>query len=221
MTAGWWGHLFGRYSVRKAVFAGLIVLAAGLLAVGPGYAAPWPRSDIPSDPNMTFGELANGMRYAVMHNATPSGAVSIRLLIAAGAVQEGPSERGLAHFTEHMAFRGSSRIPDGEINRILERLGLRLGSDTNAFTLQEQTLYRFDLPRSDSASMETALGIAREIAGNLTLDPAIVQAEASVIQSELKLRETPAQQAQAAQMAFALQDTRASALPNGDPAALG
>src|ERR1700754_812350 len=89
------------------------VLVGLLFAATPVLATPWPKSDIPPDPAVTFGELPNGMRYAIQHNATPCGEVSMRLRIAAGALQEEKDQRGLAHFLEHMAFRGSKKVADG------------------------------------------------------------------------------------------------------------
>ncbi len=201
--------------------AGLRVLVLlGVLAatVTLAHATDWPRSDIPPDPAVKFGVLPNGMRYAIMRNGTPSDQVSIRLRIAAGSMQETASQRGLAHFLEHMAFRGSLHLADGEINKTLERLGARFGADTNASTGQEETIYQFDIPKSDDQTIDTALGITREIASNLNLDPAAAQTEAGVVLSELKLRDSPASRALQAQINFMLQDAHATALPNGDPA---
>ncbi len=70
-----------------------------------------------------------------------------------------------------MAFRGSANVKDGDYTRMLERIGLRFGSDTNASTGQEETIYQFDLPRSDDASVDTAFTLSREIAGNLPSMP--------------------------------------------------
>jgi len=204
-----------RTGLRAALLA-LAVLAAPALLT-PVLATPWPQSDIPPDPAVTFGELPNGMRYAIQHNATPSGAVSMRLRIAAGALQEEKDQRGLAHFLEHMAFRGSRNVPDQEMNRRLQRLGLSFGSDTNASTGQEETIYQFDLPRSDDVSVDTALDLLREIAANLSLDPAAAKTEAGVVLSELQLRELPSFKAAQARLDFYFQDPRAAQLANGDP----
>src|SRR4030095_8686427 len=82
-------------------------------------APAWPQvaSDIPMDPAIKFGTLPNGMRYAIMKNTTPKGEVSIRLRIAAGSLYETEAQRGLAHFVEHMAFRGTTPAPGGEAVR--------------------------------------------------------------------------------------------------------
>ena len=201
-----------RSVIRFFAFLGLWLAMASL-----AQATEWPRSNIPPDPAVTFHVLPNGMRYAIMRNATPSEQVSIRFRIAAGSMQETAPQRGLAHFLEHMAFRGSAHLADGEINKTLERLGARFGADTNASTGQEETIYQFDIPKSDEQSIGTALTITREIAGNLNLDPAAAETEAGVVLSELKLRDSPALRALQVQMNFLLQDAHATALPNGDP----
>ena len=92
-----------------------LFVVLGLLTGVAAHATEWPKSDIPPDPAVTFGTLPNGMRYAIMRNATPSEQISIRFRIAAGSMQEKAAQRGLAHFLEHMAFRGSAHLADGEI----------------------------------------------------------------------------------------------------------
>src|SRR5690242_5522101 len=55
-------------------------------------------SDIAPDPAVKFGTLPNGMRYAIMRNATPTGQASIRLRFDAGSMMERDDQQGLAHF---------------------------------------------------------------------------------------------------------------------------
>ena len=195
-----------------------ILVAALCLVSGFAQSTEWPRSDIPPDPAVTFGTLSNGMRYAIMHNATPAGSVSVRFRIGAGSMQESDSQHGLAHFLEHMAFRGSAHVADGEIDKSLQRLGLRFGADTNASTDQDETVYQFDLPKSDDVTVDTALTFTREIATNLNLDPAAAKTEAGVVLSELALRDSPSSRAHDAELGFALRDAHATASPSGDPA---
>src|SRR5689334_11624445 len=68
-------------------------------------------SDIAPDPAVRYGVLPNGMRYALMHNALPPNAVWMRLSMKFGSLEEQESEKGLAHFIEHMAFNGSKHVP--------------------------------------------------------------------------------------------------------------
>ncbi len=145
-------------------------------------------SDIPVDPAFTFGQLDNGMRYVLRSNATPEGTALVRLHIGSGSLDETETERGLAHFLEHMAFNGSNRIPEGEMIRLLEREGLAFGADTNASTGLEATTYKLDLPRTDPELLETALMLMRETASELTIAPDAVDRERGVILAEQRDR---------------------------------
>ena len=129
------------------------------------------------------------MRYAIKHNATPSGQVAVRFVILAGSMQEGPNQHGLAHFLEHMAFHGSTHVADGDVRATLERMGLRFGPDVNASTGPPATMYKFDLPSGDGAHVDASLMFAREIASELTLDPKLMDAERGVILNEARARE--------------------------------
>lgn len=172
----------------------LTVLAAGALPVRAESSAPgWPQaiSDIPAESDIRFGTLPNGMRFAIMHNATPSGQVAIRFRIGTGSLQENDDQQGLAHFLEHMAFKGSTHVLEGEMIRILQRLGLAFGPDTNASTSYNETVYALDLPEAKVDTVSTGLMLMRETASELTLDAGAFDRERGVILSEEKLRDTP------------------------------
>ena len=145
-------------------------------------------SDIPVDPDYKFGRLANGMRYVIRHNATPQGTALVRMEVRAGSLDESDSERGFAHFIEHMAFNGSTNVPEGEMVRLLERVGLAFGADTNAQTNFEQTTYMLDLPRNDPALLDTALMLMRETASELSITPDAVSRERGVVLAEMRDR---------------------------------
>ncbi|WHO71449.1 pitrilysin family protein [Rhizobium sp. BT03] len=153
----------------------------------------WPQtqSDIQADSNVHFGTLANGMRFAIMRNATPPGQAAIRFRIGSGSLEENDNQQGLAHFLEHMAFKGSTHVPEGEMIRILQRKGLAFGPDTNAHTSYDETVYALDLPEVDADTVSTGLMLMRETASELTLDAAAFDRERGVILSEERLRDTP------------------------------
>lgn len=146
------------------------------------------QSDVPVDPAWRFGRLANGMRYAIRPNATPRGTVMVRMQVRAGSLDEDENERGFAHYVEHMAFNGSTRVPEGEMVKLLERDGLAFGADTNASTNYDRTTYMLDLPRSDAGLIDTALMLMRETASELTFAPAAVERERGVILAEKRDR---------------------------------
>jgi zinc protease len=155
--------------------------------------APWPQtlSDLPAEAGIRFGTLENGMRYAIMRNATPTGQAAIRFRIGAGSLDERDDQQGLAHFLEHMAFKGSTHVAQDEMIRILQRKGLAFGPDTNANTSYDETVYSLDLPEVDADTLSTGLMLMRETASELTLDAGAFDRERGVILSEERLRDTP------------------------------
>ncbi len=163
-------------------------------------------SDIPADPDVRFGTLSNGMRYAILRNKTPEHQASIRLRIASGSLEEDDSQQGLAHFLEHMAFKGSRNVPEGDMIKILERKGLAFGPDTNAFTSFDQTVFMLDLPETDADTLSTGMMLMRETASNLTLAQSAMDPERGVVLSEERLRSTPAYRAQKQLFGFLLKD---------------
>jgi zinc protease len=181
---------------------------------GPGPVVPqhrydvWPQtySDLTVDPNVRFGTLPNGMRYALMRNNTPSGQVSMRLRINGGSLMEKDEQQGLAHFLEHMAFEGSKNVPNGELIKTLERLGLSFGADTNAQTEETQTIFQFDLPKNDDNTVDTGLMLFRETASNLLINQDAMDHERGVILSEERARDTPAYRVYKQQLSFLLGD---------------
>ncbi|MDB5438274.1 MAG: peptidase, partial [Caulobacteraceae bacterium] len=171
----------------------------------------WPQavSDLAPDPDIRFGALPNGMRYAIQRNATPTGQVSLRLRFDAGSIDEADPEQGLAHLLEHMAFKGSTNVPEGQEIPTLERLGLAFGADTNASTSWDETIYQFDLPRNDEDSLSTGIKLMRETAGELTLAQSAIDSEKSVVLSEERLRDTPSYHVSKTRMDFLLAGQRA------------
>lgn len=147
--------------------------------------------DIAPDPDIVFGVLPNGMRYALQRNANPVGEAAIRFTVEVGSREETDAENGAAHFVEHMAFNGSTNIAEGELLPMLERLGLAFGADTNAETSLDYTTYKLALPNTEDETVETALTVIREMAGELTFDPEAVERERGVLLSEAQLRNDP------------------------------
>ena len=149
-------------------------------------------SDLPSDPDIIYGRLDNGLRYAVRRNDTPSKTASLLMRIETGSLNETEETRGLAHFLEHMAFNGSENIPENEMIKRLERFGLAFGADTNASTDFDETIYQLELPEVNDAIFDETLMIMRETADRLTLAPDAIERERGVILAEKRARNSPA-----------------------------
>lgn len=163
------------------------------------------RSDLTPDPRIRFGVLANGMRYAILPNRTPSGAVSLRLLVRVGATNGAPGE---AHYLEHMAFMGSRGVPEGARARLSGPEQLREGTGYNAHTGDFDTYYRLDLPRPDRAQLERMLFLLRDMAGELTLSPEAVTRARAEILAEVRQRSRPDDRRDRDQIAYFVPGTR-------------
>ena len=205
------------FLLAAASVAALTAAAPAMAQVQPS--DPWAQatSDIPADSNVRFGTLPNGMQYAVLRNATPPGQASLRMRIDAGSLMEDEDQLGLAHFMEHMAFNGTTNIPENELLRILERLGLAFGADTNAATGFDQTFYQLELPRTNDETVDAALRIMREQVSEALMDAAAVDAERGVIEGEERTRNTPGLRSAKAQLALLAPGQRLSnRFPIGD-----
>lgn len=186
---GEYRRFFAIFSAVAFAFAGFAAQPA-LAQQGPPPSLqpedPWlyRGTDIPPDRNWQFGELDNGLRYAVRRNGVPPGQVSIRIRIDAGSLHERDDERGFAHLIEHLTFRESKYLGPGESISRWQRLGATFGSDTNAETTPTHTVYKLDLPDVNDAKLDETFrllsGMIREPAlssANLAADVPIVLAE--------------------------------------------
>jgi zinc protease len=197
-----------RLTLGLVILLSTTALAAGL---APGFAQAQPanakakanpavvfaqdHSDLAPDPGARFGRLPNGMTYIIYKNATPPGTANVWMRIAAGSLMERDTQRGLAHFIEHMAFNGSEHVPENEMTRILQRDGLAFGADTNAFTSYDETVYMLNLPSVGEPVIDDVLFLMRETADKLSLDPGAIDRERGVILGEERARASAAQRA--------------------------
>ncbi len=175
-----------------AITLGLLGLFGGAArAAEPGPAWAAVDSDLPQDPLLIDETLPNGLRYLILPNAEPKDRVSLRMLVAAGSLVENDDERGLAHFVEHMAFRGTREYPNGRMAETLQRLGIAFGPDSTAYTGTDHTIYHLELPDATAATLRTALHAFHEYAGSVTFAPELIERERGVVLSEMATRDTP------------------------------
>jgi zinc protease len=148
-----------------------------------------------ADPAVRLGRLPNGLRYAVMQNRTPAGAISVRLAMEVGSYEEEVDELGYAHFIEHLAFRSTRLAPEGVLDNRFAPLGIAFGRDQNAFTGMGSTIYSIDLPTANMQGLGDILDWMRSGAEQILFTPAAVDGERGVLLAELQGRKGPAQSA--------------------------
>ncbi len=112
--------------------------------------------------------------------------VSINLWIRAGSNNEEDHMAGIAHFIEHMLFKGTEKRKVGEISKEIEELGGYL----NGFTSYEATAYQITIPKENFSK---GLEILLDALKHSSFDPQEIEKEGHVIIEECKMRDdTPA-----------------------------
>ncbi len=140
---------------------------------------------IREDDEVLRGKLDNGLEYYIRENPYPEGKVSLRLVVKVGSNHEQEHEKGIAHFIEHLVFRGSQHFRDGEVETYLESLGAWSGADTNAYTSFDHTVFWLDIPLEKRNSLQTALTILSDFASTALLADEVIEKEREVVLDEL------------------------------------
>ncbi len=195
-----------------------------LACVLPALAAPrfaQEGSDLRPDPAARYGTLANGVRYVIYPNHEPKGRASLRLAVMAGSFNENETQRGLAHYLEHMAFNGSQHYAPGTLVEFFQRMGMSSGGDTNAFTSFDRTVYMLELPDTKSATLTEGARVLSDDVGALLLLQQEIDKERGVILSEKRVRDSVGYRTQVAEMALLLGGTRIpERMPIGETAVI-
>jgi zinc protease len=120
-----------------------VALSAFALSLGGALA----QTTVTSAPPATF-TLGNGLQVLVIpDHRTP--VVTQMIWYKVGSADETPGKSGLAHFLEHLMFKGTARHPAGEFSQTV----LRIGGNENAFTSTDYTGYFQRVPREQLAKM--------------------------------------------------------------------
>ncbi|MBQ6682450.1 MAG: insulinase family protein [Prevotella sp.] len=166
-----------------------------LAVVGATFAQPGMQMPpIPVDTAVRIGQLDNGLTYYIRHNNWPENKANFYIAQRVGSIQENDDQRGLAHFLEHMAFNGSEHFPDSALLEYTRSLGVEFGSNLNAYTSIDQTVYRIcDVPTKRATAIDSCILILKDWSGGLTLADKEIDKERGVIHQEWQLGEGPTQ----------------------------
>jgi predicted Zn-dependent peptidase len=121
--------------------------------------------------------LSNGFRIVTEHMPGLKSA-SLGIWVNAGGRHERPEQNGIAHFLEHMAFKGTARRSALEIAEAIEDVGGYI----NAYTSREMTAYYVRVLEDD---VPLALDVISDILLNPTFDPHEIEVERGVILQEI------------------------------------
>ena len=145
---------------------------------------------LPIDPNVRIGKLDNGLTYYIRHNELPQHQADYYIAQKVGSILEEETQRGLAHFLEHMCFNGTQHFPGKGIINYLETIGVKFGENLNAYTSIDETVYNIsNVPTTREGIADSCLLILRDWADGLTLDPKEIDSERGVIHEEWRTRQ--------------------------------
>ncbi|MBV9905857.1 MAG: insulinase family protein [Alphaproteobacteria bacterium] len=157
-------------STRSVGWGSVIALCAALL-LSPAHAA-----------NQVVSQFAlpNGMRVVVIpdHRAP---VVTQMIWYRVGGMDDPPGRSGLAHFFEHMMFRGTKAVPGEGFSRTLARNG----GDTNAFTTEDYTAFYEQMARD---RLHLAMQLEADRMMHLDLSDSAVLTERNVVLEERRMR---------------------------------
>lgn len=152
----------------------------------------WPheQSMLKPDPDVIFGRLSNGFRYALKKNTTPKHRISMHLFVHTGSAYETDDQQGLAHFLEHMLFCGSTNFKPGELVKYFQRIGMKFGPDANAHTGFFQTVYDIILPDAQPKTIQEGLMVIKDYAEGALLLESEIDRERKVVLTEKITRDS-------------------------------
>ncbi len=139
---------------------------------------------IPVDSAVTIGKLDNGITYYVRENNEPESRLELRLAVNAGSILEDEDQRGLAHFVEHMLFNGTRRFPKQSLIAFLQRIGMQIGPDINAYTSFDETVYQLQVPTDSMEVIRSAFQVLEDWAAYATLSDEEIDNERGVVVEE-------------------------------------
>jgi zinc protease len=125
--------------------------------------------------------LGNGLEL-LLHDVHAAPVAAVQVWARVGSADEGPSEAGLAHFHEHMLFKGTERRGVGEVAGEIENAGGRI----NAYTSLDVTVYHATVPAGE-------LGVAADVLADAVrhsvFDPDEIAREREVVLEEIRRSE--------------------------------
>lgn len=126
-----------------------------------------------------ISEMPHGLRVVTTEVPTAQSA-SVSVFVGAGSRGEREETKGLAHFLEHMLFKGTRRRPTAvAVAEAIEGAGGVL----NAYTSKELTCYWNHVPYDE---IERGIDVLADMLYNALLDPREIERERSVVQQEIR-----------------------------------
>ena len=177
--------------MKRMMKLALVALAGWVALPTPSFAQQQ-MPVVPMDKQVKMGKLDNGLTYYIRHNEYPKNQVDFYIAQKVGSILEEDSQRGLAHFLEHMCFNGTRHFPGNSLVQWLESVGVKFGHNLNAYTAVDETVYRISgVPTERIGVQDSCLMILFDWADGLLLDGKEIDEERAVIHEEWRSQMPP------------------------------
>jgi zinc protease len=161
---------------KLSVLVMFFVLCAGAL---------FSQALIPMDPAVRYGQLENGLTYYIRHNSKPEQRANFYIVQNVGAILEEDNQNGLAHFLEHMAFNGTKNFPVKGILNYMETIGAQFGTNLNAYTSLDETVYMLrNIPTIRPSIVDSCILVLHDWSSFISLEGNEIDKERGVIREE-------------------------------------
>jgi zinc protease len=160
-----------------AAFSSMVMIAAGPATAQSG--APG-NGALPAAlvlPKPTLDVLPNGLRVIVVERRGSARLVAVDLRVRAGTADEPPGAGGVAHFLEHLLFKGTPTRQPGDADAAIENLGGELTAQTSL----DWARFALTVP---SQSWRPALAVLADVIQNPSLRSDDIERERRVILDE-------------------------------------
>ena len=142
---------------------------------------------VPFDKDVRRGKLENGLTYYIRHNEKPAQRANFYIAQKVGSILEEENQRGLAHFLEHMAFNGLEHFPKKTMLDYMERNGVKFGTNVNAWTSFEQTVYMLNnVPTTNPGLIDSCMLVLHDWSSFISLEDDEIESERGVILEEMR-----------------------------------
>ena len=167
--------------MRRNFLSCLVIATLSIIAMA--------QEPVPADPSVRTGTLPNGLTYYVKQNNYPEHRADFFIAQRVGSLQEQESQRGLAHFLEHMCFNGTKHFPGNSLITYMESIGVKFGANLNAYTSTDETVYNIsNVPTERRSALDSCFLVLADWAHDLTLDGKEIDKERGVIEGEWRHR---------------------------------
>lgn len=167
--------------MRQIFFAILTAVLVGIIAVLLWrYTHETPTKGLKDALPITRYTLSNGLDVVVIENhRTP--VVGHTMFVKVGSIDDPAGKTGIAHFLEHMLFKGTTTVNSGEYDRRISALG----GENNAYTTTDYTAYYVNAPVK---ALEQVMALESDRFMNLVLKENEAEMERKVVEEERRMR---------------------------------